>query len=98
MRTLYARRRQWLVEALQQQFGERLLINPQAGGMHLIAGLRAGDDVALAQRARAIGIAVEPLSQWYLKARPRHGLVLGFTNITSAEQAATVALRLAQVF
>ena len=97
MRTLYARRRQWLVAALQQQFGERLSINPQAGGMHLIAGLRDGDDVELAQRARAIGIAVEPLSQWYLEAKPRHGLVLGFTNIATAEQAATVALRLAQV-
>lgn len=97
MRTLYARRRQWLVDALQQQFGERLSINLQAGGMHLIAGLSEGDDVELAQRARAIGLAVEPLSQWYLEARSRHGLVLGFTNIASAEQAAAVALRLAQV-
>ena len=97
MRSLYARRRQWLVEALQQQLGERLLINPQAGGMHLVVGLREGDDVQLAQRARTVGIAVEPLSQWYLEAEPRHGLVLGFTNISSAEQATAVALRLAQI-
>jgi len=39
MRNLYARRRQWLVDALHQQFGVRLLINPEAGGMHLVAGL-----------------------------------------------------------
>ncbi|MFJ2986234.1 PLP-dependent aminotransferase family protein [Collimonas sp. NPDC087041] len=97
MRNLYARRRQWLVDALHQQFGERLLINPQAGGMHLVAGLREGDDVELAQRARTVGIAVEPLSQWYLEAKPRHGLVIGFTNIESAEQASAVALRLAQI-
>ena len=97
MRSLYARRRQWLVEALQQQMGDRLLINPQAGGMHLVVGLREGDDNPLAQRARSVGIAVEPLSQWYLEVEPRHGLVLGFTNITSAEQATAVALRLAQV-
>ena len=97
MRNLYARRRQWLVDALHQQFGERLLINPQAGGMHLVAGLREGDDVELAQRARTVGIAVEPLSQWYLEAKPRHGLVIGFTNIASAEQASAVALRLAQI-
>ncbi|MBT2373261.1 PLP-dependent aminotransferase family protein [Pseudomonas fluorescens] len=97
MRSLYARRRQWLVDALHQQFGERLLINPQAGGMHLVAGLREGDDIELAQRARAVGIAVEPLSQWYLEAKPRYGLILGFTNIASAEQASTVALRLAQI-
>jgi GntR family transcriptional regulator/MocR family aminotransferase len=97
MRSLYARRRQWLVDALHQQFGDRLQINPQAGGMHLVAGLGEGDDIELAQRARTVGIAVEPLSQWYLEAKPRHGLVLGFTNIASAEQASTVALRLAQI-
>lgn len=97
MRSLYARRRQWLVDALHQQFGERLLINPQAGGMHLVVGLHEGDDVELTQRARAVGIAVEPLSQWYLEAKPRYGLILGFTNIASAEQASTVALRLAQI-
>lgn len=51
MRSLYALRRQWLVDALHQQFGERLLINPQAGGMHLVVGLREGDDIELAQRA-----------------------------------------------
>ena len=56
------------------------------------------DDIALAQRAREVGIAVEPLSQWYLDAKPRHGLVLGFTNIASAEQASAVARRLAQIF
>ena len=97
MRSLYARRRQWLVEALQQHLGERLLINPQAGGMHLVVGLRHADDTQFAQRARALGIAVEPLSLWYLDPKPRHGLVLGFTNIASAEQAANVALRLAQI-
>ncbi|MHC8303532.1 MocR-like pyridoxine biosynthesis transcription factor PdxR [Pseudomonas sp. PB3P13] len=98
MRSLYAHRRQWLVEALHQQFADRLQINPQAGGMHLVAGLTEGDDIAFAQRARTVGIAVEPLSQWYLEANPAHGLLLGFTNIASAEQASTVALRLAQVW
>ncbi|MBK5414728.1 MocR-like pyridoxine biosynthesis transcription factor PdxR [Pseudomonas sp. TH31] len=97
MRSLYALRRQWLVDALHQQFGERLLINPQAGGMHLVVGLREGDDIELAQRARAVGIAVEPLSQWYLEAKPSHGLILGFANIASAEQALAVALRLAEI-
>jgi len=95
MRSLYARRRQWLVDALHQQFGERLQINPQAGGMHLVAGLRE-DDVELAHRAQAAGLAVQPLSQWYLEDALKHGLMLCFTNITSAEQASALALRLAQ--
>ncbi|WP_339487529.1 MocR-like pyridoxine biosynthesis transcription factor PdxR [Pseudomonas sp. EL_65y_Pfl2_R95] len=97
MRNLYARRRQWLVDALRDQFGERLQINPQAGGMHLVAGLGEGDDSALVKPARALGIAIEPLSHWYLQAQPRHGLVIGFTNIASAEQASAVVARLAQI-
>ncbi|WP_264311487.1 PLP-dependent aminotransferase family protein [Pseudomonas putida] len=97
MRSLYGVRRRWLVEALGAQFGGRLLIDPQAGGMHLVVGLREGDDVEIAQRARALGIAVEPLSRWYLEAEPKQGLVLGFTNIASAEQASKVAVRLAQM-
>lgn len=97
MRSLYARRRQWLVDALHRQCGQRLRVNTQAGGMHLVATLDEGSDVALAQRARTVGIAVEPLSQWYLRDTPRQGLVLGFTNIASAEQATAVASRLAQI-
>ena len=64
--------------------------------MHLVAGRGQGNDVELAQRARAVGIAVEPLSQWYLEAQSRQGLGMGFTNVASAEQASTLALRLAQ--
>ena len=97
MRGLYARRRQWLVEALHQALGGRLQIDPQAGGMHVVAGLGEGDDVQIARRARGEGIAVEPLSQWYLGGKVRQGLVMGFTNVASAEQAASVALRLGRV-
>ncbi|WP_085653197.1 PLP-dependent aminotransferase family protein [Pseudomonas sp. R26(2017)] len=97
MRGLYARRRQWLVEALHQQLAGRLQIDPQAGGMHVVAGLAEGDDVQIAQRAWTQGIAVEPLSQWYLGEGVRQGLVMGFTNVGSAEQAVGVARRLAQV-
>ncbi|MFI8481676.1 PLP-dependent aminotransferase family protein [Pseudomonas sp. NPDC078700] len=97
MRSLYARRRQWLIDALRQQFGDRLQINPHAGGMHLVAVLGEGDDRLLAQRARAQGIAIEPLSHWYVEAKPKQGLVMGFTNIISARHASEVALRLAQV-
>ncbi|WP_047290263.1 PLP-dependent aminotransferase family protein [Pseudomonas protegens] len=96
MRGLYARRRQWLVEALHQALGGRLQLDPQAGGMHVVAGLGEGDDVQIARRARGEGIAVEPLSQWYLGGGGRQGLVMGFTNVVSAEQAVSVALRLAR--
>lgn len=96
MRQLYKQRRQWLVEALQRQFASRLALNPQAGGMHLLAGLASStDDLVLAQKAQAAGLAVEPLSRWYLQQPAARGLLMGFTNIASAEQAATLARRLA---
>ncbi|GAB7530995.1 PLP-dependent aminotransferase family protein [Pseudomonas sp. 3A(2025)] len=97
MRNLYARRRQWLVEALQQAFGERLQINPQAGGMHVLAGMVEGDDIEFTRRAKALGISIEPLSQWYLGDTRRQGLVMGFTNVASAEQASEVAQRLVAI-
>jgi GntR family transcriptional regulator/MocR family aminotransferase len=97
MRSLYSHRRQWLIEALLRQFGERLQINPQAGGMHLVAGLREGDDLDITRRARSVGLAMEPLSKWFLQATPRQGLVICFTNVASPEQAEALALRLAQV-
>ncbi|MBD1589730.1 PLP-dependent aminotransferase family protein [Pseudomonas typographi] len=96
MRTLYARRRQWLVDALRQQLGARLWADPQAGGMHLLAGLNDGGDIDLAQRAAAAGLAVGSLSRWYLQAPARQGLLLGFTNIASADQASAQVLRLAK--
>ncbi|SNS85204.1 PLP-dependent aminotransferase family protein [Pseudomonas segetis] len=97
MRSLYARRRQWLVDALNLHLDGYLQINPQAGGMHLVAYMHKGNDCALARQARTLGIAVEPLSQWYLQDTPKKGLVMGFTNITSAEHAETVASSLAQI-
>ncbi|BAP42679.1 GntR family transcriptional regulator [Pseudomonas sp. StFLB209] len=95
MRRLYARRRQWLVEALQTACGEKLQIDTQAGGMHVLARLREGNDVAIAEQAQQAGIAVQPLSQWYLEDEGRQGLMLGFTNVASAEQAAALASQLA---
>ncbi|WP_434518470.1 PLP-dependent aminotransferase family protein [Pseudomonas sp. NFX1] len=97
MRSLYALRRRWLVEALGQQFGGRVEINPRAGGMHLVVGIREGNDIEIARRARAVGVAVEPLSEWYLGGARRRGVVVGFTNIVSVGQAGRVAERLSEI-
>lgn len=34
--------------------------------MHLVVGVREGNDIEIVRRARAVGVAVEPLSEWYL--------------------------------
>ncbi|WP_262384606.1 MocR-like pyridoxine biosynthesis transcription factor PdxR [Actinoplanes teichomyceticus] len=48
-----------------------------AAGLHLLAELPAGDDVALAERVRAHGVLVHPLS-WHRSQPGRPGLVLGY--------------------
>jgi GntR family transcriptional regulator/MocR family aminotransferase len=58
MRRIYAERRAALVEALAAEFGSAWEIGLQESGMHLIAHLPSGsDDVALAERAAAEGLA-----------------------------------------
>ena len=65
--------------------------------MHLLVELCEGDDIELAVRAEAAGLAVQPLSKWYLEGNHWCGLMLGFTNITSPEQASQLVGRLARV-
>ena len=62
MRTLYAQRRVWLVEALENTFGTRLHIQPQAGGIHVVVDqvLRNGSAVSV-RGAREIAF-MPPLS------------------------------------
>lgn len=96
MRTLYAERRRFLATALEAVFGSRLRVELQAGGIHLLARLKAEeDDRALAARAQRAGLAVLALSEWAQQHPCGSGLLLGFTNIASAEQALHLARRLA---
>jgi GntR family transcriptional regulator/MocR family aminotransferase len=50
----------------------------------------------LAGRARTAGLAVHPLSRWYINAKPRQGLLLGFANVVDEKDAMRLALRLKQ--
>ncbi|HET9111616.1 MAG TPA: PLP-dependent aminotransferase family protein [Ktedonobacterales bacterium] len=78
MRRVYRARRDALVAALQTELGEIMRVGPADAGMHLLASLPVGvDDVALAERARARGLAIAALSPHY-QAQPRPGLLLGF--------------------
>ena len=86
MRSLYAVRRQALAEALATVFGERIGLDLQPGGMHLVVRLPRGvRDVELARKARDAGLAVEALSGRAVRHRSDQGLLLGFTNIAETE-------------
>lgn len=83
MRALYAQRRAYLVQALQQILGERLQVQSQAGGIHVLANLRrAEDDRPLAKAAQEQGLAVQALSDWQISPVVHKGLLMGFANIS----------------
>jgi GntR family transcriptional regulator/MocR family aminotransferase len=91
MRTVYAERRQALVDALERHAPELLEIVGDPAGMLLVAALRRPqDDVALAHRAEHEGLRAMPLSRCYLGPRPRRGFVLGYGGATPTELAAGV--------
>lgn len=97
MRARYAERRAHLASALQHVLGSRLRVELQAGGIHLLARIdEREDDRALAARAQGAGLAVMALSEWSRQHPCGSGLLLGFTNIASVEQALHLARRLAE--
>ncbi|WP_153099705.1 PLP-dependent aminotransferase family protein [Paraburkholderia hayleyella] len=88
MRSLYAARRGYLVDALVQAFGSCLHVQPQAGGIHVLAHLNTRcKDKVLAEAAQSHGLAVEALSQWRMRRSPQGGLLMGFAGFITNEQA-----------
>lgn len=78
VRRIFRARRDALIAALHDELDGYLTIGPAEAGIHLLASLPAGvDDVALANAALAVGVAVTPLSPHYAAAA-RSGLLLGF--------------------
>lgn len=97
MRALYAERRLVTQQVFQQVLGERIRIDLRPGGLHMLAQLGAHEnDILLAERAREAGLAMHPLSRWYVNAKPQQGLLLGFANVTDEKDATRIALKLKQ--
>jgi GntR family transcriptional regulator/MocR family aminotransferase len=85
MRARYRDQRDRLVATLRRRAGDRLEVEPPDQGMHLVAWLRPGlSDTAVERAALANGVVVRALSRLYVKARPRQGLLLGFSGYPAA--------------
>jgi len=98
MRRLYSERREATAAALSSVLGNRLRIDPQPGGMHLVARLDGHQtDRELAARMLRQGLYAHALSHWSAAPDARAGLLMSFTNIVSAEQAEQLARRILQV-
>ncbi len=97
MRRLYAERRVAVAAGLMDVLGERLRVELQPGGMHLILRPREGagmDDVAIARRMCEQGMFAHGLSSWYLKPPVTHGLLISFTNVVSRDMARQLGERI----
>ena len=81
VRTRQRTRRDALLDALRTHLpGAR--VHGVAAGLHLLVGLPDGvDDAAVAERALAAGVAVQPLSYHRLRPGPP-GLVIGYAATT----------------
>ncbi|WP_312158034.1 aminotransferase-like domain-containing protein, partial [Pantoea piersonii] len=94
MRILYQQRRRMMLDALQACFPDLFEYELTDGGMHIVAFLRRGtQDTALAEVWQQHQLRVLPLSGWYMQTQKRYGLVIGYTNIQSYEQAMALLQR-----
>src|SRR5262244_3099475 len=81
MRQLYREQRDALAETLTRRAAARLDVALPDQGMHLVAYLRDGSsDVAVEAAALRAGIVVRAISRFHRAARPRPGLMLGFSG------------------
>jgi GntR family transcriptional regulator/MocR family aminotransferase len=95
MRKLYGERREATARGLKKALGDRIRIDPQPGGMHLILRLTASQsDRALVERLLAAGIYAEALTDWRVRGETDSALLLGFANIDSEDTAEQLGKRI----
>lgn len=98
MRTLYARRRVLLAEALRPYEKAGFAVRLEDGGMHLLLDVPPDrDDAEMAQRARTAGFGIHALTAWRRGEAGRRALILGFTNLATAADATRQVAMLMQV-
>lgn len=96
-RDAHAERRAALMDALAQECGTWLSVDPEQEGLFLCARLTGDmDDVAVVGRARERGLMLSALSERYERAESDRGLLLGFSGFRP-EQLREGAKTLAQV-
>ncbi|MCI0524093.1 MAG: PLP-dependent aminotransferase family protein, partial [Acidobacteria bacterium] len=83
MRTLYEKRRQALVRALETHFADRVTILGENAGMHLMIKLRSrlGDEEVV-ERARGCGVGIVSARLYYLGGVRRDEFVLGYAALS----------------
>jgi len=88
MRALYQTRREWMIAALREVYGDLFFTEQNDGGMHIVAFLAKGsNDREVACCWQAQQLQVNALSEWYRGSGKRYGLVMGYNNVRSYQEA-----------
>jgi len=93
-RARFALRRTALLAALEAELGERVAVQGEKAGIHLVAWLRespTGGLAAALDRAARAGIGLQSVDHCYLGEPPGEGLLLGFVAMDEERLAAGVA-------
>ncbi|EIC84885.1 PLP-dependent aminotransferase family protein [Serratia sp. M24T3] len=95
MRQLYQRRRDHLLEQINDKLGSWVDPLPTAGGLQLAVKLPSGQEAELTRQAHRFGVITPPLSPLYLSTQditdtPHDGWLLGFSALTPPEITAAV--------
>ena len=82
MRTLYVKRQNALSNILRDELGDLMDVRVINAGLHLIGYLADGlDDAVVAAKARDLGLAPRPLSEYVTQEKLPPGLLVGFSNL-----------------
>lgn len=98
MRRLYRSRRDALVEALGEAFGDRIEVGERHGGLNILVGMDLGVSAdAAALRAAGCGIGLRPVSSYYEHPPAQATFLMGFAAVPEDTIVRGIRL-LAQIF
>jgi GntR family transcriptional regulator / MocR family aminotransferase len=85
-RRRYSLRRSALLEAISTSLGNKVSVTGDGSGAHVVLWPKAkvSEDTLIA-RAASLGVGVYGVSKYYLRARAKPGLLLGYSRMTDAE-------------
>jgi len=87
MGKLYASRRACLVNALDQEFGDRVHYFGDEAGLHLLIELDSmANEELIAKKAMQYGTQIYPASDYYINAKPSKAtFLLGYSNLSESQ-------------
>lgn len=93
MKKIYARRRRYLIDLIENELPNELTVAPADGGLHICTLLKnRTDDEQLAARFLAHGITVRPLSRFYKGSKKWYGFVMGFAGYSEQELGEAISI------